>query len=51
MKNLLKWLAYLKPIDKFPLLQDSFSNHVRFSIEELYNNEEFAKMASLFKTD
>jgi len=36
MKSLLIWLADLKPIDEHPLLQDSFSNHIRLSVEAFY---------------
>jgi len=36
MKNLLIWLVDLNPIDNYPLYQDSFSNHIRFSIEAFY---------------
>jgi len=36
MKNLLLWLADLRPIEAYPLLDDGFSNHIRFSLEAFY---------------
>nr|MBB6137929.1 hypothetical protein [Mucilaginibacter sp. X5P1] len=36
MKKLLLWLADLKSIDDYSLFHDSFSNHIRFSLEAFY---------------
>jgi len=36
MKNSLIWLVDLKPIDSYPLYRDSFSNHIKFSVEAFY---------------